>query len=276
MPISDDLFYDHASSRQMARIRAIMRALRSPLGCPWDRDQTHDSLLPDLIEETHEFVDAVRSRDYTHMKEELGDVLLQVVFHAAIAEENGVFSLDDVASTLSDKLIRRHPHVFAEETARTSEDVLMRWEEIKKQEKNEREKPYLHKTGVGLPSILRAVKLQKKAGKVNFDWPDSAAVIEKIREELGEVEEAKRKGEERGRIEEELGDLLFAVANLCRKEGINPELALEKANNKFERRFGKIEERLSQTETPIGKASLEQMDALWNEIKTEEKKSEED
>lgn len=271
MPVSDELIYDHRPENQLDRVRAIMRILRSPGGCPWDREQTHDSILPDLIEETHEFVDAVRSGDCTHMKEELGDVFLQVLFHSDIAEENGHFTLDDVACALADKLVRRHPHVFAEAVAENSEAVLNKWEEIKKQEKGTGDKPYLHKTGAGLPAILRAVKLQKKAGKVKFDWPDSEAVIGKIREELEEVVESRNKGEGKDRIEEELGDLLFAVANLCRKEEINPEMALDKANNKFERRFGGIEARLAGTSTPVGKASLEQMDAIWNEIKKEEK-----
>lgn len=276
MPTDESLYYDPQSDCQINRVRAIMRRLRAPDGCPWDREQTHSSILPDLIEETHELVEAVRSDDCTHMKEELGDVLLQVLFHAQIAEEDGIFTLDDVARTLADKLVRRHPHVFADATAETPNDVLVRWEQIKNEEKgNEPEspEPYLYKTGTGLPAILRAVKLQKKAGKVNFDWPDSEAVIEKIREELAEVEETLHQNEGHARVEEELGDLLFAVANLCRKEGINPELALSEANNKFERRFGKIEDRLATTDTPIGIASLEVMDELWNTIKKEEKSS---
>ena len=270
---SDSLYYDHGTDRQIDRVRSVMRRLRAPDGCPWDREQTHLSLLPDLIEETHEFVDAVRSGDCTHMKEELGDVLLQVIFHAAIAEESGIFTLDDVACTLADKLIRRHPHVFAEEVIEHSDDVILRWEEIKKREKEEGITPYLYKTGTGLPAVLRAVKLQKKAGKVKFDWPNSHAVIEKIKEELAEVEETLEYQEGQDRIEEELGDLLFAVTNLCRKEGINPEIAVSKANNKFERRFGKVEARLAHTETPIGTATLEEMDKLWNIIKAEEKET---
>lgn len=271
MSASDSLIHNTDPGLQMERLRAIMHLLRAPGGCPWDREQTHESLIANMLEESYEFVDTIREQNTDHMKEELGDVLLQVVFHAEIAREKGNFDFDDVAREISDKLVRRHPHVFGDFVAEDSDAVLTKWEQIKREERKSEEKPYLHGTGAGLPAQLRAVKLQKKAGKVDFDWPDSEAVIAKIREELAEVEEVRSKGEGALRLEEELGDLLFAVANLCRKENINPELALNAANAKFERRFGEIEKRLKNTDTPLGKATLEQMDALWNQIKTEEK-----
>lgn len=272
MSVTNDLIFSAEPDVQMERLRLIMHQLRAPGGCPWDREQTHESLVSNMLEEAYEMVDAIREQDAAHMKEELGDVLLQVVFHAEIAQESGSFDFNDVAREISDKLIRRHPHIFSDTVAHDTETVLSNWEKIKREERNSEEKPYLHGTGNGLPALLRAVKLQKKAGKVNFDWPDSEAVIEKIKEELEEVLDTKKKKEGAARLEEELGDLLFAVSNLCRKEGIDPELALNTANAKFERRFGKIEQRLAHTETPIGTATLEIMDDLWNQIKKEEKK----
>ncbi len=271
MSSPDTLILNREPDKQVERLREIMRRLRAPDGCPWDREQTHESILPDLLEETYEFVDTVRSGDFPHMREELGDLLLQVVFHAQIAEEAGHFTFDEVARELSDKLVRRHPHVFGDAEAKDTEAVLTRWDQIKRQERGDEKKPYLHGTGVGLPAILRAVKLQKKAGKVDFDWPDSDAVIEKIREELEEVVETRHNREGQKRLEEELGDLLFAVSNLCRKEHINPEVALNAANEKFERRFGQVEKKLTENGIPLGQATLEQMDALWETIKKEEK-----
>lgn len=280
------------ATNSLDKLLDIVAHLRSPNGCPWDKVQTHTSLIPNLIEESYETADALRGNDPTHMCEELGDLLLQVVLHAQIAAESHTFTFDDIVRTLSDKLIRRHPHVFGDKTAHSAEDVISLWEQVKRTEKitpppsseathsgsdkkgTSSPTPggsYLSGTGRGLPALLRAVKLQKKAGKVSFDWPDSHAVIAKIREELDEVVETLTLQEGPQRLEEELGDLLFAVSNLCRKESLDPELALARANAKFERRFNQIEQRLADTPTPIGKATLETMDKLWNEIKTEEK-----
>ncbi|MCB1133445.1 MAG: nucleoside triphosphate pyrophosphohydrolase, partial [Verrucomicrobiae bacterium] len=176
--------------KQLDRLRAIMHRLRAPGGCPWDAEQSHESLVSNLIEETYETVDTIHRGDHEHLKEELGDLLLQVVFHSELAEEAGRYNLDDVARGIGDKLVRRHPHVFATSGASNTDEVLKQWDEIKRAEKGHEEKPYLHDVGKGLPALMRAAKLQKKAAKVGFDWPDEAGVLAKIREELGELEEA--------------------------------------------------------------------------------------
>ena len=249
-----------------------MRTLRSPEGCPWDKEQSHLSLIPCLIEECYECVDALRGTDKEHLKEELGDLLLQVIFHAQLAEEAQDFTLKDIIQGLNEKLIRRHPHIFQKDRAlSSSQQVLTQWEAIKKQERQQEKSPFLQGTGEGLPALLRAVKLQKKAAKVGFDWPHSEAVCAKIEEELAEVRETQEKNEGAARLEEELGDLLFAVSNLCRKEHIDPEIALHRANQKFERRFGLIEQALQAEKIPLEQAGLEKMDSLWNQIKKEEK-----
>ena len=178
------------SGKQLARLRAIMHRLRAPGGCPWDAEQTHESLIPNLIEEAYETVDTIQRGDHEHLKEELGDLLLQVVFHSEIAEEAGRFNLDDVARGISDKLVRRHPHVFAESEAADTDAVLQQWDAIKREEKGDGEKPYLHGVGKGLPGLLRASKLQKKAAKVGFDWPVEIGVLAKISEELLELQSA--------------------------------------------------------------------------------------
>jgi MazG family protein len=164
------------AARQIARLRAIMHRLRAPGGCPWDAEQTHESLVPNLIEEAYETVDTIQRGDHEHLKEELGDLLLQVIFHSELAEEAGRFTLDDVARGISDKLVRRHPHVFAQSDAATADAVLQQWDEIKRGEKGDQQQPYLHGVGKGLPALLRAAKLQKKASKVGFDWPDEAGL----------------------------------------------------------------------------------------------------
>ena len=217
------------ASRQLARLRAIMHRLRAPGGCPWDAEQTHESLVTNLIEEAYETVDTIQRGDHEHLKEELGDLLLQVIFHSELAEEAGRFNLDDVARGISDKLVRRHPHVFAQSDAATSDAVLQQWDEIKRAEKGHEEKPYLHGVGKGLPALLRAAKLQKKASKVGFDWPDQAGVIAKMREELDELEAAIASGDER-HVNEELGDLLFSVVNLARFRKLDPEVLMASAN----------------------------------------------
>jgi NTP pyrophosphatase (non-canonical NTP hydrolase) len=173
--------------KQLARLRAIMHRLRAPGGCPWDAEQTHASLITNLIEEAYETVDTIQRGDHDHLKEELGDLLLQVIFHSELAEEAGRFNLEDVARGISDKLVRRHPHVFATSEATTPDAVLQQWDEIKRAEKGHEEHPYLHGVGKGLPALLRAAKLQKKASKVGFDWPDETGVLDKIREETREL-----------------------------------------------------------------------------------------
>lgn len=252
--------------RQLDRLRAIMHRLRAPGGCPWDAEQTHESLLSNLIEETYETVDAIRSGDIAHMREELGDLLLQVVFHSELANETGHFDLDDVAREICEKLIRRHPHVFADSDATTTDAVLSQWDEIKRTEKGHQQKPYLHGTGNGLPALPRAAKLQKKAAKVGFDWPDASGVLAKVREELAETEQAISSGNPSD-IAEEIGDLLFSIVNLARHHHLDPEVLMAAANTKFESRFALMEQALKQSHTTLESASLEQMESAWQNTK---------
>jgi MazG family protein len=248
---------------QLARLRAIMHRLRAPGGCPWDAEQTHQSIVPNLIEEAYETVDTIQREDYNHLKEELGDLLLQVIFHSEIAEEAGRFNLDDVARGISDKLVRRHPHVFATSVAATSDAVLQQWDEIKRGEKGDEAKPFLHGVGKGLPALIRSAKLQKKASKVGFDWPDEEGVIDKIREELMEFEEAA----DPASASEELGDLLFSVVNLARFRKIDPEVLLTTANQKFESRFGQMEKTLKTQGITLEEATPHQMEEAWQATK---------
>ena len=252
--------------QQLARLRAIMHRLRAPGGCPWDAEQTHESLLPNLIEETYETVDAIKRADWEHLKEELGDLLLQVVFHSELAEEAGRYNLDDVARGISEKLVRRHPHVYGESVASDTDAVLTQWDAIKRQEKGDEAEPYLHNTGKGLPAMLRASKLQKKAAKVGFDWPDDAGVVDKIREELAEVEAELESGDQE-RLGEELGDLLFSVVNLARRHKLDPEILLEATNTKFERRFAQMDEALQKRGKDLKSATLDEMEAHWQAAK---------
>ncbi len=252
--------------KQMARLRAIMHRLRAPGGCPWDAEQTHESLLPNLIEETYETVDTIKRGDWEHLKEELGDLLLQVVFHSELAEEAGRYSFDDVARGVSDKLVRRHPHVYGDSSVSDTDAVLNQWDAIKRQEKGDEEKPYLHDVGKGLPAMLRAAKLQKKAAKVGFDWPDDIGVVEKIREELSEVEDELASGDSE-KLGEELGDLLFSVVNLARRHKLDPEILLESTNLKFEDRFAAMDAALQAAGKDLDSATLDEMEAKWQQSK---------
>lgn len=257
--------------KQIQRLRAIMHRLRAPGGCPWDAEQTHESLVSNLIEETYETVAAIKSGDDENLQEELGDLLLQVVFHAELAQEDGRFDLDEIARGISEKLIRRHPHVYGDSNLGDTEGVLTQWEEIKRAEKGHEEKPYLHGVGKGLPALLRAAKLQKKAGKVGFDWPDAIGIVGKIEEEFDEVKEELAKHTEGDKaspeLQAEIGDLLFIVTNLARKLGVDPEVALEGTNEKFLHRFAAIEKGLKADDIALGEATLKQMDVFWNDAK---------
>jgi MazG family protein len=244
-----------------------MHRLRAPGGCPWDAEQTHESIVPNLIEETYETVDTIRRGDHEHLKEELGDLLLQVVFHSEIAEEAGHFDLNDVARGISEKLVRRHPHVFAESAADTTDAVLQQWDAIKRTEKGDQMKPYLHGVGKGLPALIRATKLQKKAAKVGFDWPDEAGVLAKIREELQELQAALDE-ENPIAVEDELGDLMFSVVNLVRFRKIDAEVLMANANRKFERRFGEMERILAIRALALEVASPCQMEQAWDAAKS--------
>jgi MazG family protein len=250
----------------MTRLRYIVHRLRAPGGCPWDMEQTHESLIPHVLEEAYEVADAIKSGNPELICEELGDLLLQPVLHAEIASETGAFDLDQMAHGLSEKLIRRHPHVFGDASVATTDAVLTQWDAIKRQEKGTQKEGHLHGVGIGLPALIRGQKLQKKAARVGFDWPDATPVFAKIREEAAELEEAIASGQAAA-IEEELGDLLFSVVNLARKLGVESEAALAAANEKFVRRFHAVEASLTAAGLELGKATLKEMDAAWDAVK---------
>ncbi len=252
---------------------ALMARLRGPDGCPWDRKQTSQSLMPFLVEECYEVVDAIDEGDPAKVKEELGDLLFQIVFHARLAEEQGTFAIDDVVQTVVEKMRRRHPHVFGDVELRTGTDteVLANWEEIKKNEKGyETRKSILEGVPRRLPSLLRAHNIQARAARVGFDWSRLDAALPKLDEELAEFKEALGKEDASG-IEEELGDLFFMLVNISRFLGVNPEEALRKTIGKFIHRFRFIEEHAAAIGTKLKDLSLEEMDALWEESKKGEK-----
>jgi MazG family protein len=250
----------------MERLRAIMHRLRAPGGCPWDAEQTHESIISNLIEEAYECVDAIRSGDITHMREEFGDLLLQVVFHAELASERGDFTFDDVAAAISDKLVHRHPHVYGESTVGDTEGVLAQWDAIKRAEKGDEHRPYLHGVGKGLPALIRAAKLQKKAAKVGFDWPDETGVLAKLREEIDELQAEIDAGNEAA-FAEELGDVFFSLVNLARFRKLDPEVIMAQANRKFENRFAEMEQSLRGQGIALSDATLEQMESHWQQMK---------
>jgi len=247
----------------------IMEKLRSPKGCPWDRKQTHESLLPYLLEETYEVIDAVKKGSDEELKEELGDLLLQVVFHSQITKERGAFDIEDVVDSIAKKLVHRHPHVFGErEDIKTAEDVNREWEKLKEKEGKKKES-LLDGIPESMPALERAYKLQKRAAKVGFDWEGFEGIKEKLIEEISEIEEEIKKGD-RKKIEEEVGDLLFMAVNLARFLGVHPEVALRRANEKFEKRFRYIEKRAKEMGKDLKEMSLEEMEALWQEAKERE------
>lgn len=247
----------------------IMEKLRSPEGCPWDRKQTHKSLLPYLLEETYEVIDAVEKGDDEELKEELGDLLLQVIFHSQIAKERGAFTIDDVVDVIARKLIHRHPYVFgSREDIKTPEDVNMEWEKLKEKEGKIKES-ILDGVPESMPALERAYKLQKKAAKIGFDWENFEGIKEKLIEELSEIEEELKRGD-REKLEEEVGDLLFMAVNLARFLGVHPELALRRANEKFEKRFRYMEKRAKEEGKDLKEMSLDEMESLWQEAKGKE------
>jgi ATP diphosphatase len=262
-------------SREIARLIEIMAALRTPgTGCPWDLEQDFASIAPYTLEEAYEVADAIARGDLADLREELGDLLLQVVFHARMAEEQGAFDFGDVVHTITEKLLRRHPHVFGDARGLTPEGVKQLWERIKIEEKaskgSDETAGALAGVPVSLPALTRALKLQQKAGKVGFDWNDPMAVLAKIREEADEIEAAIRAGE-RGHAAAEVGDLLFAVVNLARHLDADPEAVLRTTNRKFERRFASIERTLAARGKSPRESTLAEMDALWDEAKAAEK-----
>lgn len=252
------------------QLQAVVASLRAPDGCPWDREQTHVSLRGGLLEEAYEVVAAIDAADDPNLSEELGDLLLQVVFHAQIAKEERRFDFDQVARGISEKLVRRHPHVFGAESAADSDAVLVRWEEIKRQEKGGApQASALDGVSEGMPALQYAAKIQKRAAKIGFDWQEALPVLAKIREELGEVEGALQEGPEC--VEEELGDLLFSVVNLARKLKVDAEVALSMATRKFAGRFRAVEGLARARGVVLEGASLEELDVLWDEVKSAEK-----
>lgn len=255
-------------------LREIMEILRGENGCPWDREQTHKSIRNNFIEETYEFIEGVDKDDAEIMKEELGDVLLQVVFHARMSEENGGFNIDDVADGICKKLIYRHPHIFSDTSVKNSDEVLKNWEELKKKEKGQKSaSDSLKSVSKALPALVRASKIQAKAAKVGFDYGNAADALVKVREEADEVscELEKFASSVPANIEEEIGDLLFAVVNVARLAGINSEQALYNANDKFERRFTKVEEEAVKQGKKLENMTLEEMDSIWDAVKNVEK-----
>ncbi|MGA7773133.1 MAG: nucleoside triphosphate pyrophosphohydrolase [Pseudolabrys sp.] len=262
-------------SRDISRLIEIMAALRTPgSGCPWDLEQNFRTIAPYTLEEAYEVADAIARDDLAGLKDELGDLLLQVVFHARMAQEQGAFDFADVVETITTKLVRRHPHVFADAEGKTAKAVEGLWERIKAQEKSDRGEKVpsgtLAGVPVALPALTRALKLQSEAGRVGFDWNDPRAVLAKIREEADEIE-AELDRNDKGRMAAEVGDLLFALINLARHVDADPETVLRETNLKFERRFAAIELALAQRGKTPQSATLVEMDELWNEAKADER-----
>jgi len=248
----------------------IMDILRSENGCPWDREQTHQTLKPHLIEESYEVLEAIEDGSMEMLKEELGDLLLQVLFHSQIAKENGSFSINDVITSLKEKIIRRHPHVFDKTSVKDSKEVMFNWEKIKRQEKKDR-KSVLDGVPRILPSLIRARQVQAKAARVGFDFPDKEEAFLKVEEEVREFKEAVF-SKNQDEIEEEFGDFLFSLVNVSRFVSVDPEESMRKAIDKFIRRFKSLEEAIESSGGSFDKLSLEEMDAMWSKNKESEGK----
>lgn len=251
----------------LARLRAIVSLLRSPEGCPWDREQTHETLRAGLLEEACETIDAITRADDTNLREELGDLLLQIIFHADLASERGAFTLEDTAHHVCEKLIRRHPHVFGDAQASGTGEVLRQWEQIKLAEKGAGAS-VLDGIPRALPALVRAQNAQKKAARVGFDWPDTSFVIDKFREEVAELSAELDDGDPR-RLEHEIGDILFTAVNMARKLNIEAELALENSTQRFIRRFRHIETALAADGRAIDQTPLAELDRLWEAAKAD-------
>lgn len=275
VPRSEDV---NQQNRSFSRLHEVIATLRSPEGCPWDREQTHASLRKYLLEETYEVIETIDDDDPDAMADELGDLLLQIMLHSQIEEETGMFSVYDVIQGLNEKMIRRHPHVFGDQTADNSDEVLANWQEIKNQEKRDKgievdKESILSGIPKSLPALLRAVKLQKKAAKVGFDWDKLEDVFAKVEEEIAELKEVLYSENHREEREEELGDLLFALVNLSRFLKADPEEALSAANRKFTQRFSYIEEQLRLREKDFAQTDLIEMENLWQEAKKLKKRT---
>jgi MazG family protein len=263
------------TGRAFVRFVELIARLRAPGGCPWDREQTHDTVKPMTIEEAYEVAEAIDEGDDPELASELGDLLLQVVFHAEIARERGAFAIDEVIARVSDKMIRRHPHVFGQEIAETPGQVLRNWEAIKHAERAAKgqaavEDSMLDSVSSRLPGAMEAFQITTKVSRVGFDWPDAAAVFAKLHEEVAELKQAAADGDP-GAVNEEVGDLLFVAVNLARVLGADPESALKAANRKFRRRFRHIEDRLRADGRSPAESNLQEMDRLWDEAKARER-----
>lgn len=257
-----------AAGRKFQRLVEIMTRLRSPEGCPWDREQTFESVKPYLLEETYEVLDAIDRSDWSALAEELGDLMLQSVFFAQMAAEDGRFTIEDCLDAIAEKLIRRHPHVFGDGDAKTPEEVKARWDVIKQAEHAERgdERGLLEKVPSAMPALMEAQQLTSRAASVGFDWENADQVLEKLEEELKELAAARRSGQA-AQVQHELGDLLFVLVNLARLLKVDAEQALRGANARFRMRFGHIEQSLAAQGKPLKEATLEEMDRLWTEAK---------
>ena len=268
-------------SRELSRLVEIMARLRDPkTGCPWDIEQNFSTIQNYTIEEAYEVADAIEREDYDDLRDELGDLLLQPVYHAQMAAERGLFDIGDVIEAVTTKMIRRHPHVFGPDAADSAAAATVRWDAIKAEERAHKAaaRPaaapsLLDDVPQVLPALARAEKLTKRAASVGFDWPDTPSVVAKVREELDEVTVAAASGDQEA-VAEELGDLLFAVANLCRHLGVPPEAALRDANAKFVRRFRYVEERAGQDGVAVADAGLSRLDRYWNEVRNRDKERE--
>ncbi|HEX5057026.1 MAG TPA: nucleoside triphosphate pyrophosphohydrolase [Gammaproteobacteria bacterium] len=253
------------------RLLDIMAALRDPQrGCPWDLKQTFETIAPYTIEEAYEVADAIERRDYADLCDELGDLLLQVVYHGQLAREAGHFEFSDIVAALSEKMVRRHPHVFGE-ADKQIENIKQRWEESKALERSARQRAgILSGVALALPALKRAQKLQKRAAHAGFDWPEAAPVLAKLKEEIAELEQAVAKGDA-DETAAELGDLIFSCVNLARHLHVDAEESLRHANNKFERRFNAVEKKVLETGKKVQDCTLEELDSLWDQVKAEEK-----
>ncbi len=260
-----------AETRPIDRLLEVMRRLRDPEGgCPWDLEQTFETIVPYTLEEAYEVADAIARGDREALREELGDLLLQVVYHARMAAERGWFDFDDVARSVTDKMIRRHPHVFGDARVDSAEAQVRAWEEHKARERAAAgRESVLDGLPLALPALVRALKLQQRAARVGFDWPDAREVLDKIEEEIRELRAELARGE-RDRLEDEIGDLLFSVANLARKLDLDPESALRRANAKFERRFRTLERRARDRGLDLHALDLPALERLWQEAKAAE------
>lgn len=264
----------------MNRLLEVMSRLRDPeSGCPWDKEQTFNSILPFTIEEVYEVAEAIKRGDMAGLCDELGDLLFQIVFYAQMGREAGHFDFDDIVGNVVEKLIRRHPHVFDDRRAMTAQEQRVAWEQHKLDERRKKNGEPAHDPSVldgiafGMPSFIRAVKLQTRAASVGFDWPETQSVLDKVAEEITEVQEVLESGADRDRLLHEIGDLLLAVTNLARHVEVDPEFALHQANKRFEQRFRRIESCLVRQGRNLHETSLDEMEALWQQVKLQEKKS---